>query len=130
MYFQSTDENFHFIHCETKIWKRNIHFKNCMYPVFWFCFNINSLLFYPYSGGRKGKRKKSVVHEFDSTSYAINFILFLLFFIHKAALWHHSCALVWKGKEKTSDTVCSLPMAPGTTCFSIMEAEQKIKLKW
>lgn len=72
----------------------------------------------------------SVIHDSDSTSYTINFILFLQFLIHKAALWHHSCALVWKRKEKAADTACSLPMAPGVTCFPITEAEQKIELKW
>lgn len=78
----------------------------------------------------KEREDKSVIHEYDSTSYTINFILFLQFLIHKAALWLHSCSLVWKEKEKTADTVCSLPMTLEVTCFPIMEAEQKIKLKW
>lgn len=111
--------------------KGNTNIKNLLSLGFGFVgfFLVLFTSFYHYFWGKE-REEKSVIHEFDSTSYTINFILFLQFLIHKAALWHHSCALVWNGKEKTADTACFLPMAPGVTCFPIMEAEQKIKLKW
>lgn len=63
--------------------------------VFLFCFGVIRFLLSLFWR----RERKSVVHEFNSTSHTINFILFLQFLIHKAALWHHSCALVWKGKD-------------------------------
>lgn len=41
-----------------------------------------------------------------------------------------SCISLEEKRGKTEDMACSLPMAPGVTCFPIMEAEQKIELKW
>lgn len=110
--------------------KENTYIKNLIFS--WNCCWVFLGLFTSFYHSFWGKEREemSVIHDSDSTSYTINFILFLQFLIHKAALWHHSCALVWKRKEKAADTACSLPMAAGVTCFPITEAEQKIELKW
>lgn len=130
MHFQFTDENFNFCLLKIKDVKEKPYIKNLIFS--WNCWWVFLALFTSFYHSFWGKEREemSVIHDFDSTSYTINFSLFLQFLIHKAALWHHSCALVWKRKEKTADTACSLPMAPGATCFPITEAEQKIELKW
>lgn len=90
-------------------------------------FKYYPLPFIIISGGRKGKIKVLFINMTALHIQSISFFSCNSSFTKQ----HYGSILVQQfGREKTADTVCSLPMTLEMTCFPIKEAEQKIKLKW